>query len=52
MDFLRASWNFENCFIVDAEDRRGGLVLLWKSEVKLEILSFNKYHIDAIIGDS
>lgn len=37
--------------MVDALDRRGDLALFWKEKVKLEILSFNKHHIDAIIGD-
>lgn len=31
--------NFENCFAISSKDRCGGLALLWKSEVVVDIKS-------------
>lgn len=50
MDYLRAFWKFNNCFVVDCEDRRGGLSMLWTSDIDLKITSFSLNHIDCTIG--
>lgn len=34
---------------VDSEERRGGIGLLWKEDIKLEVTSYDKYHIDALV---
>ena len=51
MDWLRSRWNFNNCVAVECMGRAGGLALLWMDEVKVDVQSFSKNHIDAIIGE-
>ncbi|KAH9742572.1 pentatricopeptide repeat-containing protein [Citrus sinensis] len=41
--------NFDNCFAVSSRCRSGGLTLLWKSEVVVDIKSFSQHHIDAVV---
>ena len=52
MDWLRAKQNFDSYFTMDCIGRAGGLALLWMEEVKVEVMSFSKYHIDVWVGDS
>ena len=41
---------FDNCLAVDRSGLGGGLALLWNSEVVVEVKSFSKHHIDAIVN--
>lgn len=41
---------FDNCFAVDKSGLGGGLALLWNSEVVVEVKSFSKHHIDAVVN--
>lgn len=43
---------FDFVFVVPSEGSSGGLALLWNSSNKVEISSFSKGHIDAIIKDN
>ena len=52
MDWLRARWKFDRCFVVEGIGKGGSLALLWMEERKVEIRSFSKYHIDARISDT
>ena len=45
MEWLRLKWSYDNCLAVDNIERRGGLALLWNTEVQLEV-SFSLFHID------
>lgn len=38
-------------FIVDSEGLKGGLMLMWKEEIVVPILSYSKCQIDALITD-
>ena len=51
MEWLRSRWRFNNCVAVESTGRGGGLALLWLNEVKVDVQSFSRHHIDAIIGD-
>ena len=42
--------NFVNGLIVPRKGRGGGLAMLWKREVALEIMGYSRNHIDAIIS--
>ncbi|XVE72246.1 hypothetical protein DITRI_Ditri11bG0024200 [Diplodiscus trichospermus] len=44
-----ARWSFYCCLIVDCVGRAGGLALLWKNEMDLEVLNFFRNHIDAVV---
>ncbi|KAH9769811.1 reverse transcriptase domain-containing protein [Citrus sinensis] len=41
--------NFDNFFAVSSRGRSGGLALLWKSEIVVDIKSFSQHHIDAVV---
>ena len=43
--------NFVNGLNVPRKGRGGGLALLWKREVALEIMGYSRNHIDAIISE-
>ena len=39
----------ENCFGVDLEERKGGLTMMWKNDIKLKFNGFSKNHIDMVV---
>lgn len=51
MNQISRKLKFENCFCVDRSGKRGGLAILWNSEIEVQIKSFSKHHIDAKIHD-
>lgn len=34
---------------MDCKGRTGGLIVLWKSEIRVEIQNYSKYHINVVI---
>ncbi|KAL5579373.1 hypothetical protein UlMin_011815 [Ulmus minor] len=46
---FKYTFGFEGCFVQDCIGRKGGLILLWKDPLKVEIKSCSARHIDAII---
>ena len=42
---------FPNGLVVPSEGKSGGIVLLWIREVEVEIKSFSRFHIDAVMTD-
>ena len=49
MTKVRMKIGFENGFYVKKEGKGGGLAMLWRREVNLEIKSYSMHHIDAVI---
>lgn len=49
MEKVMEKINFVNGLIVRREGRGGGLDMLWKREVDLEIMGYSRYFIDVII---
>ena len=45
------SLNFNKSFAVSSSGRSGGLGIFWNEEIKLEVLGYSKYHIDALVGE-
>ena len=43
--------NFVNGLIVPRKGRGGGLAMLWRREVDLEIMGYSRSYIDAIISE-
>lgn len=41
--------HFQNCFEVSREGLGGELVMMWNSETMMEIKSYNKHHVDAVV---
>lgn len=52
MEKIKFKLGFSNGLIVPSSGKSGGLALLWFKEVTLDIKSFSKNHIDAIITES
>ena len=50
LEFIQNSINFDHRWVVPRVDRSGGLVLYWRSSIKLSIEGSDKYYIDAIIN--
>jgi hypothetical protein len=48
---LKNRLGMNNCFIVDGRGKGGGLVLFWKQEIKIWILSYAMHHVDTLIWD-
>lgn len=46
---LRVKMLFDNCLTVDSVGLSGGLMLLWKGELDLSVLSFSLGHIDSCV---
>lgn len=44
---LGSSIGYDSSFAIGSSGRSGGLVLFWNKEIKLEILGYSCYHIDA-----
>ncbi|KAF5480159.1 hypothetical protein F2P56_000925 [Juglans regia] len=51
MELCRVKLKFANCLTVDASGHSGGLALLWKKDVKLEVISYSSSHIDAWVEE-
>ena len=49
LEFIQNSINFDHRWVVPRVGRSGGLVLYWRSSIKLSIEGSDKYYIDAII---
>lgn len=44
---VRRKLGFSDCLTVSALGRNGGLALLWKNDVKVDIVNFSQSHISA-----
>jgi hypothetical protein len=52
VDVLRVKLDFQNAFCVDSVGRSGGLLLLWASDLNLEIQNYSQRHVNAVIHES
>jgi exonuclease III len=50
MDFLRIKLKFNYIFVIDSVGRSGGLILLWKNDINIEIQNYSRRHINAIVS--
>jgi hypothetical protein len=50
LDFLRIKLRYDNIFVVDSVGRSGGLILLWRREVQVEIENYSRRHIHALVS--
>ncbi|XP_040986473.1 uncharacterized protein LOC121234570 [Juglans microcarpa x Juglans regia] len=48
---IRRKVGFEQCFVVDPVGNGGGLSLLWKDEVEVEIVNYSRWHVNAWVMD-
>ena len=52
MERIKNIIGFSNGLIVPSVGRSGGIALLWTREISLEIKSYTKFHVDAVILDA
>ena len=51
-DWMIMIWDkceFKNGFFVDSNSASGGLALLWKKEIRLDIQTYSQTHIDSLV---
>jgi exonuclease III len=49
LEYIRVRMGFDSAFVVDSVGRSGGLVLLWKGDIFVEIQNYSRRHINAIV---
>jgi hypothetical protein len=49
---LAGTLGYDNVFAVSSTGRSGGLAIFWNNSIKLDILSYSQYHIDAAVTPS
>ena len=47
VEFLSNSLGYNKSFAVSSSGRSGGLCVFWNDSIKLEVIGYLKYHIDA-----
>ena len=52
MKRVQSRIGLQNGIIIPSEGRNGGLALLWERELDVELKSYTRNHIDAIVTDS
>ncbi|XP_042988712.1 uncharacterized protein LOC122316247 [Carya illinoinensis] len=52
MECVKRLLGYECCFAVSSEGRSGGLALMWQEETNLNVQSYSKNHIDALIHNA
>lgn len=52
MERVRCKVGFNNCFTVNSSGRRGGLAILWQSEIVIDLVSYSMNHIDTRVLDN
>lgn len=51
MKRVKEKINFANGFYVQIEGKGGGLAMFWRKEMNLEIKSFSRHHINAVVTE-
>jgi exonuclease III len=51
VESLKGTLGFDNYFAVSSDGRSGGLGIFWNNEIKLQLLPYSQYHVDAIITE-
>jgi hypothetical protein len=41
----------DKSFAINSSGRSGGLGLFWNNEIKIEVLPYSQYHLDAIVSE-
>jgi exonuclease III len=50
VDYLRIKFGFDHVFKVDSVGRSGGLLLMWKEDIRVVIQNYSRRHINAVIS--
>ena len=52
MERIKNRIGFSNGLIVPSLGRSGGIALLWTREISLEVKSYTKFHVDAVVSEA
>ena len=50
MDKVKEECNMKHSWVVMSNGRSGGLALLWKDEIQIELLTYSLNHIDVLVS--
>jgi exonuclease III len=50
VESLAGTIGYDNVFAVSSTGRSGGLAIFWNNEIKIDILPYSQYHIDAVVS--
>ena len=51
MEKVKKECNMKQSWVVPSNGRSGGLALLWKDEIKVELLTYSLNHIDVLVSE-
>ena len=51
MDKVKEECNMKHSWVVMSNGRSGGLALLWKDEIQIELLTYSLNHIEVLVSD-
>ncbi|KAK8302816.1 hypothetical protein V6Z12_D04G111000 [Gossypium hirsutum] len=46
---IRSIYRMEGCMAVNSEGKSGGLALMWREGVKVDVQNFSNCHIDSLV---
>ena len=49
---LASTLGYDHAFAVSSSGRSGGLGIFWNSDIKIDLLPYSQYHIDAVVTPS
>lgn len=52
LEIIKNKLNFDNFFTIDSIGTSGGLSLLWKSNWRIELLNYTRWHISAMVTNN
>jgi hypothetical protein len=52
VEILASTLGYDNAFAVSSQGRSGGLGIFWNNEIKIDVLPYSQYHIDAVVTPS
>lgn len=51
IEIIKRVINFDNCLVVDSVGRSGGLAMMWKSTIDVQVQSYSQWHISLVAKD-
>jgi hypothetical protein len=49
VESLSRTLRFDKAFAISSSGRSGGLGVFWNNEMKIDILPYSQYHLDAVV---
>jgi hypothetical protein len=49
VESLSSSLGFDRSFAISSNGRSGGIGVFWNNSIKIELLPYSQYHLDAVV---